>query len=71
MTRISAIDEMGAAIAHELNQPLTAVLLYLQAVVRKAREKSLLDTQMLGVIEKAMREAERAGEIIQRMRQAR
>lgn len=69
MTRISAIDEMGAAIAHELNQPLTAVLLYLQAVVRKAREKSLLDAQMLGVIEKAMREAERAGEIIQRMRQ--
>ncbi|MFN7165683.1 MAG: two-component system sensor histidine kinase NtrB [Pannonibacter sp.] len=69
MTRISAIDEMGAAIAHELNQPLTAVLLYLQAVVRKARDKSLLDAQMLGVIEKAMREAERAGEIIQRMRQ--
>ncbi|MFN4009442.1 MAG: two-component system sensor histidine kinase NtrB [Pannonibacter sp.] len=69
MTRISAIDEMGAAIAHELNQPLTAVLLYLQAVVRKARDRELLDAQMLGVIEKAMREAERAGEIIQRMRQ--
>ncbi|NBN64253.1 PAS domain S-box protein [Microvirga tunisiensis] len=69
MTRISAIDEMGAAIAHELNQPLTAVLLYLQAVVRKARDTTLVDAQMLTVIEKAMREAERAGDIIQRMRQ--
>ncbi len=69
MTRISAIDEMGAAIAHELNQPLTAILLYLQAVVRKARNAGTVDAQSLGVIEKAMREAERAGEIIQRMRQ--
>lgn len=69
MTRISAIDEMGAAIAHELNQPLTAILLYLQAVVRKARNADTVDAQSLGVIEKAMREAERAGEIIQRMRQ--
>ncbi|ADZ71641.1 two-component system sensor histidine kinase NtrB [Polymorphum gilvum] len=69
MTRISAIDEMGAAIAHELNQPLTAILLYLQAVARKTRRTGEIDDQTHGVIEKAVREAERAGEIIQRMRQ--
>ena len=28
------MDEMGAALAHELNQPLTAVMLYLQAIKR-------------------------------------
>lgn len=69
MTRISALDEMGAAIAHELNQPLTAVLLYLQSVSRKAKAEALLDPLILEVIGKAVREAERAGEIIQRMRQ--
>lgn len=69
MTRISALDEMGAAIAHELNQPLTAVLLYLQSVSRKAKSDKFLDPFILEVISKAVREAERASEIIQRMRQ--
>lgn len=69
MTRMSAMDEMGAAIAHELNQPLTAVLLYLQSVSRKAKTDGSVEPNILGVIEKAVREAERAGEIIQRMRQ--
>ncbi|QFT01222.1 Sensor protein FixL [Labrenzia sp. THAF191b] len=69
MTRISALDEMGAAIAHELNQPLTAVLLYLQSVSRKTRADKSLDPFIIEVIDKAVREAERAGEIIQRMRQ--
>ncbi len=69
MTRLSALDQMGAAIAHELNQPLTAVLLYLQSVSRKAKSDASIDPLVLSVIEKAVREAERAGEIIQRMRQ--
>lgn len=69
MTRVSALDEMGAAIAHELNQPLTATLLYLQSVSRKAKADGSLEPMLLEVIGKAEREAERAGEIIQRMRQ--
>lgn len=69
VTRLSALDEMGAAIAHELNQPLTAVLLYLQSVSRKAKAEDSLDPMILSVLDKAVREAERAGEIIQRMRQ--
>ncbi|GAA0777765.1 PAS domain S-box protein [Roseibium denhamense] len=68
MTRISALDEMGAAIAHELNQPLTAVLLYLQSASRKAKTDAALDPLILDIMDKAVREAERASEIIQRMR---
>ncbi|MBO6758336.1 MAG: PAS domain S-box protein [Roseibium sp.] len=68
MTRISAMDEMGAAIAHELNQPLTALLLYLQTVARKVAAIDI-DPAIENVISKAASEAERAGEIIQRMRQ--
>ncbi|MGA7426152.1 MAG: PAS domain S-box protein, partial [Rhodoplanes sp.] len=40
MARVSAIDEMGAALAHELNQPLTALMLYLQAVERACAKYS-------------------------------
>ena len=73
MARISAMDEMGAAIAHELNQPLTAVMLYLQAVLRRRRNAAergeALDDRALEIIDKAIGEAERAGAIIQRMRQ--
>jgi len=68
MTRISAMDEMGAAIAHELNQPLTAMLLYLQTANRRL-DMSGSDPSVKGVVEKAIREVERAGDIIQRMRQ--
>lgn len=70
MARVSAINEMGAAIAHELNQPLTAVLLYLQAITRRTRhEKPLvIDEQVATVLQKALKETERAGVIIQKMR---
>ena len=69
LARVSAIDEMGAAIAHELNQPLTALMLYLQAI-RRAHAKGIDLKAMTGdILDKATGEAERAGHIIQRMRQ--
>jgi two-component system, LuxR family, sensor kinase FixL len=73
MTRLSAMDEMGAAMAHELNQPLTALLLYLQAVTRQIKnshaEGQVPSEKVLGVLDKAVTEAERASHIVQRMRQ--
>jgi two-component system sensor kinase FixL len=71
IARISAIDEMGAALAHELNQPLTALMLYLQAVQRAAAKQAsgaALPETAIGILDKARHEAERAGKIIQRMR---
>jgi two-component system, LuxR family, sensor kinase FixL len=67
-TRVAGVDAMGAALAHELNQPLAALVLYLQSLQRQcARETSLapLLTELVG---KGLREAERAGEIVRRMR---
>ncbi|MTI42433.1 PAS/PAC sensor signal transduction histidine kinase [Roseibium hamelinense] len=69
MTRMSALDEMGAAIAHELNQPLTALMLYLQALSRKLSQDGDLPQQVTDIIGKSLGEAERASDIIQRMRQ--
>jgi len=70
MARVSAMDEMGAALAHELNQPLTAIMLYLQAVSRAGErdEATALPEATRIILAKAVREAERAGTIIQRMR---
>ncbi len=73
MARVSAMDEMGAALAHELNQPLTAIMLYLQAANRSLSRS--VDGRppspdiFRQVLEKAVHEAERAGGIISRMRQ--
>lgn len=69
ITRISALDEMGAAIAHELNQPLTAIMLYLQAARRKVAAGDAPDDKLVEIVDKGVKEAERASQIIQRMRQ--
>jgi two-component system sensor kinase FixL len=72
MARVSTMDEMGAALAHELNQPLTALMLYLQTVERACERPESghqMPENVLAVLHKAVREAERAGNIIQRMRQ--
>lgn len=74
LARVSALDEMGSALAHELNQPLTAIMLYLQAVGRefdKARETGHTpqsDDRARTILDKARHEAQRAGQIIQRIR---
>ncbi len=73
LTRVSALDEMGSAIAHELNQPLTAIMLYLQAAEREVarlEEGSPSRGHRAGeLLAKVTREAQRAGSIIQRVRQ--
>jgi two-component system sensor kinase FixL len=70
IARVSAIDEMGAVLAHELNQPLTAITLYLQAIRRSAAKNQTpeLPEATREILGKALREAERAAAIIQRMR---
>jgi two-component system sensor kinase FixL len=70
LTRVSALNEMGLAIAHELNQPLTAILLYLQAASRELQQMDPADGATATVIlDKVKREAQRAASIIQSLRQ--
>jgi two-component system sensor kinase FixL len=69
MSRFTALGEMASTLAHELNQPLTAVASYLKGAGR------LLDAgESSGValardaIERAAQQALRAGQIIRRLR---
>jgi two-component system sensor kinase FixL len=60
-----------AAIAHELNQPLTALMIYLETMRGAARRAGLVSRAALRdavLLDKAMQEATRAAQILQRMR---
>jgi two-component system sensor kinase FixL len=67
-SRVNALGEMASGIAHELTQPLTALLSQSQAAVRIfARE--LPDRELLAqALDANVREAKRAGEMLKRMR---
>jgi two-component system, LuxR family, sensor kinase FixL len=68
-SRLSAVGTMASALAHELNQPLTAVANYLEA------SRDLLDSPdpetkeiLREALTEAARQAVRAGEIVRKLR---
>jgi two-component system sensor kinase FixL len=68
MSRLSAMGEMASALAHELNQPLSAIANYLSGA-RRLLERAGVDEPRAGdALEKAVEQALRAGEIIRRLR---
>jgi two-component system sensor kinase FixL len=67
-SRVSAMGEMASGLAHELNQPISAVANYLRGT-RRMVERGDLDRQRLAVaLDKAAEQALRAGEVIRGMR---
>lgn len=66
MGRVGAVAEMGAALAHELNQPLTAISLFLASAERTFETNA---EKTLKLFERARAEALRAGDIVRRIRQ--
>src|SRR5215470_15787102 len=71
LARAVAMEEIGAALAHDFNQPLTALMLYMQAIERaNASQVSGVPVpeSSLSILGKALREVERAGQVIQRTR---
>ncbi len=66
-SRLSTMGQMASALAHELNQPLTAVINYVQASGRLL-SAGADPTRLLDVNAKAAAEAHRAGQIIRRLR---
>ena len=70
MARFTALGEMATTLAHELNQPLTAIASYLNGARRLldgGREEDLPMTR--GAIVSAAEQALRAGQIIRRLRE--
>jgi two-component system sensor kinase FixL len=69
VSRLSELGEMASALAHELNQPLTAIINYLEACRRLLEQKhGAEDEKTTGLMRKASDQAHRAGQIIQQLR---
>jgi two-component system, LuxR family, sensor kinase FixL len=70
--RLAAAGDMAAALAHELNQPLTAMSTYARAsqlIARKlGSEPHALVDPLVEVTDKLAEEATRAGEVVNRLR---
>jgi PAS domain S-box-containing protein len=66
VTRVSTLGEMAAGLAHELNQPLTAVVNSAQSALNRLRSKTGVHQDVLEAIELALAQALRAAEMIRR-----
>ncbi len=67
-SRLITMGEMASSVAHELNQPLTAISNYCTGMISRIQAKQINEEDMLAALEKTARQAQRAGQIIQRIR---
>jgi len=67
-SRLITMGEMASSVAHELNQPLTAISNYSSGMIARLQKKQITEDELLKALEKTARQAQRAGQIIQRIR---
>jgi len=68
-SRLSTVGQMAAALAHELNQPLTAMSNNLFTAMSMEKQKAEPDQEMLSIMDENYESAQRAGQIIRGLRQ--
>jgi two-component system sensor kinase FixL len=68
VSRLTAMGEMASALAHELNQPLSAVANYLNGSSRLLAAADVPREKLTEALGKASEQALRAGQIIRRLR---
>jgi len=67
-SRLMTMGEMASSVAHELNQPLTAITNYCNGMVSRVRNDQIGKDDLLAALEKTAKQAQRAGQIIHRIR---
>ena len=69
VARLSTMGEMAAGLAHEINQPLTAITTYAQACQYLLAQGAAVDAQEIrDALAQISQQALRAGEVIRRLR---
>ena len=68
MSRVSTMGELAASLAHELNQPLTAILSNAQAAQRFLAANPTDLEEVREILKDIVQDNSRAGEVIHRMR---
>ncbi len=67
--RLNTLGEMAAGIAHEINQPLTAISMYAQSSLRFLQHRPPRLERLEDALEKLSQQAHRAGAVIERMQE--
>ena len=67
-SRLITMGEMASSVAHELNQPLTAITNYCNGMLSRLQGKQISEDELKVALEKTSKQAQRAGQIIQRIR---
>ena len=67
-SRLVTMGEMASSVAHELNQPLTAITNYCNGMVSRVKAGTIATDDLIAALEKTARQAQRAGQIIRRIR---
>jgi two-component system sensor kinase FixL len=68
LSRVTLVGELSGSLAHELNQPLTAILTNAQAAQRFLTHNDVDLTEVKNILDDIIAEDKRAGDIIQRLR---
>lgn len=70
VSRASALGEMGSALAHELNQPLSAIAGFVEASAALIdRSGGAVPDRVRGFMDQAVAQTHRAGDVIRRLRE--
>ncbi|MCY0853847.1 sensor histidine kinase [Cupriavidus sp. D39] len=68
LTRVSTLGELASSLAHELNQPLTAILSNAQAAQRFMSTQPINLTEVREILQDLVEDDHRASEVIRRIR---
>jgi PAS domain S-box-containing protein len=66
--RVTTLGELGASLAHEINQPLAAIVTNAQAAIRLLERQGVAHTEVSEALSDIAADARRASAIIQRLR---
>ncbi len=67
--RLTMLGEVASTLAHELNQPLTAIASYNAGITNSLAKLGVSDVAVLGALQRLGQQAAQAGRIVQRIRQ--
>lgn len=68
MQRAGAVTQLSSLFAHEMRQPLTAVSMYAEGLVRQFRKGTADPARLIGIAEKIVEETHRASDIVENVR---
>jgi len=67
--RLTMLGEVASTLAHELNQPLSAIASYNAGIINSVKKHAVPDPVVLGALERLGQQAAHAGRIVQRIRE--